>query len=333
MTIGILGGGLAGCALGRLLMDRGWSFEILEAEHRIGGLMKSEEINGYTFDIGGPHILFSKNKEALDLLLDGIKDNITSNRRNAKVLFKRRLVKYPFENGLADMTVRDNLACLTGFTRAAISRRLFGRRRARNLREWCLKSFGKGIARRYLLPYNEKIWKYPLNDIATGWVERIPNPPWKDVFKSSLGISTEGYTHQLNFFYPITGGIESVIHGMTSDFRDRIKVNFEVNSVKRRGDKWIVSNGSQEKEYDAIVSTIPLPELAEIAELSGEAREAARSLKVNSIIGVCLGGVSANKTDLSWLYISRQDRIGTQSQLPLQLQQESRSAREMLIHS
>jgi len=303
MTIGILGGGLTGCALGRLFKDRGWSFEILEAEPRIGGLLRSAEVNGYTFDIGGPHILFSKNKPALDFLLDAIKGNITTKRRNAKVLFKGRFVKYPFENGLASLPFLDNMACLTGFTGAAISRRIIRNRKANNLREWCRMTFGGGISRRYLIPYNEKIWKFPLEEIATGWVERIPNPSWKDVFKSSLGVDTEGYTHQLNFHYPLTGGIESLISGLTRDFQDRIVLNYRVKSVKKCDAKWVVSDGTRERSYDAIVSTIPLPDLVEAADLPLDARGAGRALHVNSIIGVCLGGVMAKRTDLSWLYV------------------------------
>ena len=76
MTIGILGCGLTGCTLGRLFQDRGWSFEILEAEKEIGGLLRSTNLKGYTFDIGGPHILFSKNSQTLDFLLRTIAGNV-----------------------------------------------------------------------------------------------------------------------------------------------------------------------------------------------------------------------------------------------------------------
>ena len=79
----------------------------------------------------------------------------------------------------------------------------------KNLEEWCHKNFGRSISEKYLIPYNKKIWKFQLDKIGTEWVERIPKPPTKDVIKSSLGISTEGYKHQLYFYYPKKGGIES----------------------------------------------------------------------------------------------------------------------------
>jgi len=303
MTIGILGGGLTGCTLGRLLFDKGWSFEILEAENEIGGLLRSANVKGYTFDLGGPHILFSKNKQALDFLLNAIAGNVSTRRRNTKVIFKGRFVKYPFENGLSDLPLTDNLACLAGFTVAVIGNKARRKRKATNLREWCLMSFGQGISKRYLIPYNEKIWKFPLPEIAIGWVERIPNPPWRDVFKSSLGIETEGYAHQLNFHYPRTGGIQSVIEGLTKDFPDKIVKDFEVKSISKVEGKWVISDGRRTRRYDAIISTLPLPTLAAAANLPDPVRRAAQNLKVNSVICACIGGMKLRRTDLSWLYI------------------------------
>lgn len=258
---------------------------------------------GSQFDLGGPHVLFSKNRHALEFLLNAISGNVSTRRRNTKVLFKGRFVKYPFENGLSDLPLTDNLACLAGFTAATIGRSVRKKKKAKNLREWCLKSFGKGISKRYLIPYNEKIWKFPLTEISTGWVERIPYPPWRDVFKSSIGIETEGYAHQLDFYYPRIGGIEAVIKGLTKDFSDRIMKGFDVKSISKADGKWEVSDGKRTRSYDAVVSTIPLPALAEAAHLPNLAMKAAQDLKVNSVVCVCLGGVRPCRTNLSWLYV------------------------------
>ena len=304
MTIGILGGGLAGCILGKLFHDQGWSFEILEAEGEPGGLMRSVTKEGYTFDTGGPHILFTnKYRQGLELLLSSIEGNISQRRRNTKILFKGRYVKYPFENGLSGLPLKDNLACLAGFTSAALRKKVSKAKKSDNLRDWCVQTFGKGISGKYLLPYNEKIWKFPLGDISTGWVERIPSPPWKDVFKSSLGLRTEGYTHQLNFSYPTVGGIQAVIDGLTSGFKDCIVTGFEVRSIKQKEGRWVVSNGKTERSYDAIVSTLPLPTLAETFLLPPEIEAAVESLRVNSVVCVLLGGVEPVLGDLTWLYV------------------------------
>ena len=66
MTLGILGGGLTGLALADLFGD---DCEVLEADAACGGLCRSVVRNGFSYDYGG-HILFSRDREALDYLLE-----------------------------------------------------------------------------------------------------------------------------------------------------------------------------------------------------------------------------------------------------------------------
>ena len=65
MRIGVLGGGLAGLVVASRSRH---DCEVLELEASSGGHCRSLVEDGYTFDEGGPHILFSRNKEILDLL-------------------------------------------------------------------------------------------------------------------------------------------------------------------------------------------------------------------------------------------------------------------------
>ena len=182
MRIGILGAGLSGLSLAYFLQAARESdqIELVDKEPSPGGLCRSFAFGNIHYDIG-PHILFSKDSEVLSLMLGLLGENVHKLRRSNKIFHDGRFVKYPFENGLSDLPLTDNFACLAGFTVAAIGRSTRRKRKAKNLREWCLTSFGRGISKRYLIPYNEKIWKFPLTEISTGWVERIPNPPWKDV--------------------------------------------------------------------------------------------------------------------------------------------------------
>ncbi|UCD93309.1 MAG: NAD(P)-binding protein, partial [Methanobacteriota archaeon] len=57
-TIGILGGGLTGLTLGSLIPES----QILEKEEVVGGLCRSKTKDGFTYDIGGSHVLFSRNE-------------------------------------------------------------------------------------------------------------------------------------------------------------------------------------------------------------------------------------------------------------------------------
>src|SRR5439155_103701 len=120
------------------------------------------------------------------------------------------------------------------------------------LEEWAYAAFGRGIADRYLIPYNRKIWKLEPRDIGLEWVGRIPRPPMEDVVRSAMGIETEGYTHQLYFRYPLHGGFESVVKAMIAD-PERVFCNTRVEKIVKDRDRWVVYDGKQERVYDRLV--------------------------------------------------------------------------------
>ena len=87
MTTAILGGGLSGITLGRLLHERGEKVVILEARDEIGGLCRSRTRSGFTFDIGGSHIIFSRDVEVLAFMRRMITGNEQRNDRNTKIFY------------------------------------------------------------------------------------------------------------------------------------------------------------------------------------------------------------------------------------------------------
>jgi protoporphyrinogen oxidase len=298
MRIGILGGGLSGLAVGSFLKD---DFLVMEAAGEAGGLCRSVTEEGYTFDTGGSHVIFSKNKETLSLMLGLLAGNATSTRRNSKVFFKKRFVKYPFENGLGQLDASDNLACLSSYLAAAI-RNVQGP--YPDLKECLVSRFGKGIAYKYLIPYNEKIWNTPAEELSAGWVEgRLPMPPWTDVVKSSLGVPTEGYLHQSVFHYPTTGGISALTKSLEKKCGEKVARKFPVTKVRKEDGKWVVYSSRRQEVFDRLVSTIPVFSLLGCLEdVPAKIRDAAGLLKYNCVATVTLGYPDKYRNDVSWAY-------------------------------
>ncbi len=302
-SIAILGGGLSGLTVGYLLNQMGVNFELLEKEQTCGGLMRSLNVTGFTFDSFGSHIIFSKNKQAMNFLLSLLGDNLVKNRRKTEILYNDIFVKYPFENGLADLPKEENFECLRTFVETLISKAKREVKPPSNLREWFFATFGRGIAEKYLIPYNEKVWKFPVESMGLDWVQRIPDPPFQDVIKSSLGLETEGYMHQLYFYYPHLGGIESIIESLEAKISNSITMSFDVRKITKENDQWVVSDGKEAKLFDYLISSIPIHRLVKAVDSPQEVKTAAESLKYNSLISVMLGVNSSKINDLSWLYI------------------------------
>lgn len=285
MRIGILGGGLAGIALAYFLQnnDRIESIEILEKESEPGGLCRSFHINGICYDIG-PHAIFSRDDEMLNLMIHLLGENKSRLRRVNKIVHKGSFIKYPFENELSALPADEREYCLKTFLDNPHENE-----EADNLLAYFLKTFGKGITRIYLKPYNEKIWKYDPALMDTQMAGRIPRPPREDIIKSAAGIPTEGHLHQLYFYYPRQGGISALIQAFQDRLNDHVNVftGAGVSGLKRNGDQWqIKTDQGGACDYDLIISTIPVQKLAEIyqAKIPQDVQAAVDGLKYNSLI-------------------------------------------------
>ncbi len=304
MKTAILGGGLTGITLARLLHESGEEVTVLEREPECGGLCRSRSASGFTFDVGGSHIIFSRDAEVLGFMLEQLGSNRTENSRNTKVYYKGRYIKYPFENGLSGLPKEDLFFCINEFVRTLIAHEKGELPPPANFQEWILHTFGRGIAETYLIPYNEKIWKYPARKMSLHWVEgRIPRPPVEDVIRSAIGIETEGYTHQSRFHYPLRGGIEALIRSIAAPLQDNIRTGFSVSSIRGTEGDWIVGDGNEEIRCERIVSTIPLQQLLGSLEgVPGSVLRACRALKYNSLASVCIG-LRGSVPGISWMYV------------------------------
>lgn len=281
--VGILGGGISGIALAAQL---GPEAAVLEKDARIGGLCRTVQEQGFTYDACGPHILFSRNKDVLALMLAALGDNVHQRRRENRILYDGRLVKYPFENDLFALAPEDNFECILGYLRNPRANDV-----PQNLADWSYVTFGAGISDKYLIPYNRKIWNCPPETMGLDIVPRIPKPPLEDVLRSSLGIPTEGYLHQLYFHYPKVGGYEQVVHAFARRVQGSIETGWEVARIDGGRDGWRVTRANgEERRFETLVSTLPVHELLKRwPGAPAAARAAAERLRVNALVNVVIG--------------------------------------------
>ena len=304
--IGIIGAGPSGILAALFLDKKQFDYEILEAASHVGGLSSTIVEDGYTFDYG-PHIMFSKNKEILDFMVKSLNNNVHTNKRNNKVFFKDRIVKYPFENDLKSLPIEDNFECLMGFIDNPYQKKFA---KPKNLKQWLLKNFGKGISEKYLIPYNEKVWNVPVEKLSMYWAERIPNPPREDIVKSSIGFETEGYLHQLYYQYPKKGGYQSIIEAWAKKV-DKPLFNFKVARINKLPDGKIevIAEDGQKKVYDEIISTIPIHDLVKVSQFNipDKIKTAVSKLIINPMYLVNFGVKSIDRNLYLAMYFPDKD--------------------------
>ncbi len=306
MKIAILGAGLSGLSLARFLSEGGVPLESLtlfEGESVPGGLCRSKRIDGFTYDLAGGHILFSKDAGVAQWMRDcaGGDGAFERRRRQTKIRFGERWVHYPFENSLCDLPREVNFECVAGYVQAWHRRSAQSSAPPDDFLGWIRWRFGEGIAEHFMTPYNEKVWKRPLEEIASDWVaDRVPDAPIEDVLRAAVGLRTEGYTHQATFHYPREGGFQAITDGVASTLSARIRLDTPVEELLRRGEGWRVND----EEFDLVVSTIPLDRLpALLPETPPEVAEAMTALEYNALVCFLVALDRAQHPDLSWVYL------------------------------
>ena len=265
-----------------------------------GGLLRSEVVNGYLFDVGGSHVVFSRRHDVIEGILS-MGGEWVARERMAYILLDGVFIPYPFENGIyvipPEKRARYGVSLIRSLTE-------YRNERPRNFKEWIFGAFGREVAEDYLIPYNEKVWKRPLDQLSADWVHipgRLPLPSLEHIVKAVAGIPTIGYEEQALFYYPRRGGI---IKQWEAAYKraEALGVRFlksEVREVKVVSGEYMVNGWLR---ADKVINTLPLKEVPSIFRLSEEAFKAADRLDYNSVVVVGLG-LKRSAPRQHWIYV------------------------------
>lgn len=305
----ILGGGLSGLQLGRRLQERGIDFIILESKDAVGGLCRTMERGDYSWDLG-PHGFYSKRPEAMDDYRD-LPLDFRSLERNVRVCHhgsdgRIHEVNYPFENGIAELPLAHKLECVAGYCWASWTHKGRG---FRDLRHWIVAGLGRGIARHFMLPYNEKIWDCALERISMDLVKQKiePERPWA-VMRHAFVAGSVGRVYQSRFIYPVKGGAGAIADAVAGPIRSRIRTGAPVRTMRPSSQGWRVGCGDgTSHEASSVVSTIPLPELLDAmadADLSRHREAFAFNDTHFVVIGLKRGRDFARFRNCQWVFFA-----------------------------
>ncbi|MCI0567318.1 MAG: FAD-dependent oxidoreductase [Acidobacteria bacterium] len=280
----ILGAGLAGLSAAASLPRE--ETLVLEREGEVGGLCRSREVDGFTFDCTG-HLLHLKDPGIRDLVHSLLPRCFASVERKSLIYSKGVYTGYPFQAntyGLPREVIRE---CVLGFVEALLRRGESEERPESNFREWVLSTFGDGIARHFLFPYNEKLYRVDLNEMECGWVSwSIPRPSLDEVVRGSLGMEVKGLGYNPQFLYPRRGGIDAIPRALQTRCGE-IRLKAEVRSLDLLARRVRLESG-EEIGYERLLSTLPLDGLLRMLNplpepALGKARGKLRAVRVVNI--------------------------------------------------
>jgi len=298
---------------------------LIEQENRVGGWCRSIVEGGFTFDYAG-HIMFSNDPyvhELYELLLG---ENVHWQDREAWIYSHGVHTRYPFQGSLYGLPADVIQECLVGAIEArfgplsakkngkngangngashAASRDTDLRPGAMSFRDFIEKVWGAGIAKHFALPYNQKLWTVPLEDIETSWLEgRVPLPDLETVIEGALRPSPKPMGPNARFGYPLRGGFQALMNGFLPHLRGPLRLRTRVVSISPNRRRVRLSNGI-ELPYERLISTMPLPALVKAlgSEAPARIRRHANGLQHVSVRCVNLGVGRERLTEKHWIY-------------------------------
>ena len=297
----IVGAGPCGIACGlelQRLGHEGWA--LFERSDVPGGCASSVvDAAGFTWDKGG-HVVFSHFGEFDRLLDEALGDDVHEHERSSFVLAGGRWVPYPFQNNLRHLHPEDTYDCLLGLIDAP------GANGAEDFGTWMEQTFGEGITRRFMRPYNTKVWATPPSSMSAGWIaERVSVVDHRRALRNALlGLDDVGWGPNNTFRFPRTGGTGEIYRRLAARLDGHLRYEVELVGLDTERRVARFSDGSSE-EYDALVSTMPVDRLvALIDDCPTEIRNAAATLEHNGVWVVGVGCERALADDRSWLYFA-----------------------------
>ncbi len=305
----ILGAGLAGLSAAyHLDVD----YEIYEKESEVGGLCRSRRVNGFVFDYA-VHALYTSNEYATVLIKKLLSGNLLSQARSSWIYSKGVLTPYPFQANTFGLPVDVIKECVLGFIEAQHS----NGRRAANFEDWIYATFGMGIARHFMIPFNRKLWATDLKDMSAGWIEgRVPQPTIEEVLDGTLRGQTQEFGENAQFWYPQNGGMGALPRAFLPHVKN-IHLNQEAVTVCPDLRHITLANGRSQR-YDKLISSLPLTRLVDIIDsVPSRIKEAAHGLKYNTIYAANIGVNRANISDAHWIYFPEKEFIFHRISFPM----------------
>lgn len=250
----ILGAGPCGLGAGWRLSELGHeNFTIYEKESHPGGLASSfVDKNGFTWDVGG-HVLHSHYQYFDQMFETVMKGDYFTHERESWVWMMNRFVPYPFQNNIHRLPPNVLRECLDGLKKIKSNQ-------PKNFAAWIVASFGTGIAKHFLLPYNRKVWAYPPEKMNYRWVgDRVATV---DIARIERNIrnKTDDVSWGPNavFYFPKHGGTGEIWIRVAERFDSHIRYGKKVIRIDSKK-KIVFFSDSTNDSYDVLLSTIPLP--------------------------------------------------------------------------
>ena len=271
---------------------------ILEADQEIGGYCKTIKQDGFVWDYSG-HFFHFVDENLKDFIYEQMDmSTVLTCTKNTQIYYKGSYVDFPFQKNIHQLPERQEfLECLYD---------LFFKedtQKGDSFKSMLYEKFGRAIAEKFLIPYNEKLYACDLNKLDRDAMGRFfPYANIPEIISNFKKANNSSYN--ATFTYPRGGAIE-YINSLASRIDNKcICCNEAVISINKEHHE--VTTTKRTIKYDNLISTIPFDRLLSLSNISYD-----KDIYTYNKVLVFNLGFDKKGTDITnnWIYFPSKEYI------------------------
>lgn len=289
----IVGAGITGLATAAALSEKGdGDYLILEGDSEIGGYCKTITKEGFVWDYSG-HFFHFKHPEIEQWLRDRMTgQRIRKVEKKSFIDYRGTYVDFPFQKNIHQLPQQDFIDCLYDLYFRSDQPSAGG---DESFEAMLYARFGRSIAEKFLIPYNEKLYATDLGTLDKDAMGRFfPHADLTDIIRNMKVANNASYN--ATFTYPEGGAIEYVKALASAVRPDAIAfseplVEIDLAAKVARTPKRAIG-------FERLVSSAPFNRLLAHARVPHEPTD----YSWNKVLVFNLGFDKKGRKDVHWVY-------------------------------
>ncbi len=310
----VIGAGISGLATAAFLEDD--DTLVLEGDRAIGGYCKTVKKEGFTWDYSG-HFFHFKHPDIEAWLRERMPgQRIRTIEKKSFIAYGpdgRTLIDFPFQKNIHQLPQAELIECLHDLYFASNpepGKAGQAKKAPENFSEMLYARFGRGIAEKFLIPYNEKLYATDLGALDKDAMGRFfPHANLTEIIANMK--TPDNASYNATFTYPEGGAIEYVkalASAVDARKPGRIVLDERLVAIDLRNR--VAKTSKRELRFERLVSSAPFNVLAAMSGIKHDPSV----FSWNKVLVFNLGFDKKAATGRHWVYFPNRDvsfyRIG-----------------------
>ena len=286
----IVGAGITGLATAAALAERGdQDHLILEGDAAIGGYCKTVKKEGFVWDYSGHFFHFKHPEIESWLRARMVGQDIRTVEKKSFIDWKGEYIDFPFQKNIHQLPRQDFIDCLHDLVFAPPESA------DDSFKAMLYTRFGRSIAEKFLIPYNEKLYATDLGTLDKNAMGRFfPHANLQDIVRNMK--VADNATYNASFTYPQGGAIEYVNALASAVAPSAIALNERLLEVDV--ERKVARTSKREIVFERLASSAPFNQLLALARVPHDPSH----FSWNKVLVFNLGFDKKGRKDVHWVY-------------------------------